>query len=314
MVATTLVALLPIVVGALTTTLQAGMAFLDWPTSDGHNMLLYDWLRDLREGRVDKFVEHGHRLAGMVIGLFGIALVTVAWSTPTRSEVRWLATAILGCIIAQGLLGGLRVIEDERKLALLHGQFAAVVFSLLAVTWIVSDGRWLDVAAGTDEPSGGNVNRLLPLAMITPVVLILQYVLGGLLRHLGLAMHEHVGLALLAYGLVIAASVTALTSGLGWLRRSGVWMLLAVHGQMALGGAAFVTKYGFPPSGVVGVPRAPLQIAVASAHTVVGMILLSTSVVCLVKVVRVVRLQGESLPIESAVGLDAPLRAEGGVR
>ena len=32
--------LLPILMGALVTTLDAGMAFPDYPTSDGHNMFL----------------------------------------------------------------------------------------------------------------------------------------------------------------------------------------------------------------------------------------------------------------------------------
>ena len=43
-VATCFVALLPIGIGTLVTTLRAGMAFTDWPTSDGQNMLLYPWL------------------------------------------------------------------------------------------------------------------------------------------------------------------------------------------------------------------------------------------------------------------------------
>ncbi len=306
-VATTIVALLPIAVGALTTTLQAGMAFLDWPTSDGHNMLLYDWFADLRAGRVDKAVEHGHRLAGMVIGLFGIALVVVAWRTNTRAEVRWLATAILCGIVAQGLLGGLRVVEDERLLAMLHGQFAAVVFSLLAVTWIVSERRW---AKSGDGPEQANVGRLLPLAAVTPVVLVLQYFLGGLLRHFGTALFEHIGLALIAYGMVVAASVTALVSGSGWLRRSGLWMLLAVHAQVGLGVAAFVLRFGFAPTGYVAVVRSSSQIVVASAHTVIGMVLLSTTVVYLVKVARLAYATRESHARVPAPGL--PSLVEGG--
>ena len=65
---TACVALLPIVIGALVTSLGAGMAFLDWPTSGGRNMLLYPWLSDIAAGRTDKVAEHGHRLAGIVIG------------------------------------------------------------------------------------------------------------------------------------------------------------------------------------------------------------------------------------------------------
>ena len=73
-VGTAATALLPIVMGAVVTTLGAGMAFLDWPSSDGQNMLLYPWLKDLAAGHTDKFVEHGHRLAGMLVGFWSIGL------------------------------------------------------------------------------------------------------------------------------------------------------------------------------------------------------------------------------------------------
>ena len=85
-VATCCVALLPIAIGTLVTTLRAGMAFADWPTSDGHSMLLYPWLNDVRN--IDRFTEHGHRLAGMVIGITSIALVAVAylWAAPEHHQ------------------------------------------------------------------------------------------------------------------------------------------------------------------------------------------------------------------------------------
>ncbi len=72
-VATAATALLPIVVGALVTTLDAGMAFRDWPTSDGQGMLSYPWLHSAG----DKFVEHGHRLAGIMIGCVSIVFAAV---------------------------------------------------------------------------------------------------------------------------------------------------------------------------------------------------------------------------------------------
>ena len=84
------------------TTLKAGMAFADWPTSDGQNMLLYPWLNDLRN--TDKFVEHGHRLAGMLIGFVSIGLVIVTFLKEQRRWVRGFSVAILISVIGQGLL------------------------------------------------------------------------------------------------------------------------------------------------------------------------------------------------------------------
>jgi len=80
-IATACVALLPIVVGAVVTTMKAGMAFRDWPTSDGYNMFFYPWLKSAG----NKFIEHGHRLAGILIGLVSIATALTAWlSKPGR--------------------------------------------------------------------------------------------------------------------------------------------------------------------------------------------------------------------------------------
>jgi heme a synthase len=87
-VATALMALVPIAVGAIVTTLDAGMAFRDWPSSDGHSMLAYPWL----ESAGHKFVEHGHRLAGMAIGLVCIAFVLVALVYEPR---RWAKVACI---------------------------------------------------------------------------------------------------------------------------------------------------------------------------------------------------------------------------
>ena len=86
-VLTAAVALLPIGMGALVTTLDAGMAFMDWPTSDGQNMFLYPWLKDFHANR-DKFVEHGHRLAGSLIGLISIGLVVFTLKRESRTWVR----------------------------------------------------------------------------------------------------------------------------------------------------------------------------------------------------------------------------------
>ena len=67
--------MLPITIGALVTTMNWGMAFLDLPFSDGLNMLLYPLL----QAATHKFVEHGHRLAGMLIGRSSAAPILVAW-------------------------------------------------------------------------------------------------------------------------------------------------------------------------------------------------------------------------------------------
>ena len=130
--------LLPVTTGAIVTTLKAGMVFSDWPSSDGYNMLAYPWLTSAR----DQFVEHGHRLSGMTIGLLSLSLAITTLCVDRRPLVRWVAAAIFAAVFAQGMLGGARVLLDQQVLALLHGDFAALVFSLMAILTLITSRGW----------------------------------------------------------------------------------------------------------------------------------------------------------------------------
>jgi cytochrome c oxidase assembly protein subunit 15 len=291
-VLTCVVALLPLVMGALTTTIEAGMAFPDYPTSDGHNMFAYPWLNDLYRGALDKFCEHGHRLAGALIGIVSIGLVVVTWLGDRRRPVRWMAVAVLLTVIAQGLLGGARVLRVSDRLALVHGGFAAVVFCLMCVLAVATDRRWrAGRAEDRDEPPSP---VLVALAATAPLVIAAQYVIGGHLRHLGAALYEHVFGAALVLIVAVAAAWFALRSPSGWVRRSGGLLLGTVLLQIGLGAAAFVFRFGWAPVGYVARMNAPEQVVIRTAHAVVGMLLLATAVVLLTKVLRVRRRAGRA--------------------
>jgi heme A synthase len=125
------------------------------------------------------------------------------------------------------------------------------------------------------------------LSVITPIVILLQYSLGGLVRHLGRALYEHVGMAAVVLIVVAAAMIAVNRTKCGWLRRPAYLMGLVALSQVALGIGAFLTKYGFAPLGYVAVQRTLLQTIVRTSHTVVGMLLLMSSVILLVRVLRI---------------------------
>jgi len=198
-VLTCIVALLPISVGALVTTLKAGMAFADWPTSDGQNMLLYPWLNDLRH--TDRFVEHGHRLAGMLIGFVSIGLVVVTFAKEQRRWVRMFSVAILLAVIAQGLLGGMRVRMNEQVLAMTHSITGGLFFTLCFLFALL-------VRRPAGNPSTDAVEQRVSLTsfaigLLLPLAVLGQYVLGGFFRHLGRMLHEHVAGAIIVSLLVL---------------------------------------------------------------------------------------------------------------
>ncbi|MGE3317258.1 MAG: heme A synthase [Planctomycetaceae bacterium] len=283
-VATASMALVPIAVGAVVTTLGAGMAFPDWPSSDGHSMLAYPWLESVGH----KFVEHGHRLAGMAIGIVSIGFAFVALLCEKRRWAKFAAFGVLLAVIAQGLLGGQRVLSDARQLAMLHGSLAALVFALMgSVALVTSRGWWNPPLSSSDQ----DVAWMKPLALATPVVIFGQYLLGGALRHLGHALYEHAGLAFVVLVFVVGTWIAARRSGIAWLRRSGNLLLTIAILQISLGLGAWATKFGLASLGYVAVQHSTLQVLVRTSHTVVGMMLFMSAVVFALRVLRVIHWQ-----------------------
>lgn len=277
--ATCLVALLPIGMGALVTTMDWGMAFLDWPSSDGHGMFAYPWLESLALGARDKFGEHGHRLAGIVIGLFGLALAGAAWFVPCPERVRRLAFLVLAGIVVQGLLGGQRVLFDARTLAAAHAVLAVVVFGTMVLTVQVASPGWTAAACGSTDDDRRRIARHARFVAGTALALGLQYVLGTALRHFGTALHEHMGGAVLLLLAAVALFVSARRTGHAWLVGSSWAVLAAVGLQILLGLGAFATKFGLASIGHVAVQHAPEQVVLRTAHTVAAMFVAAALVV-----------------------------------
>lgn len=281
---TAVIALLPIGMGALVTTLDAGMAFLDWPTSDGQNMFLYPWLQDFHANR-EKFVEHGHRLAGSLIGMFSIGLVVLTLRRESRGWVRTLAVGILSAVVLQGLLGGFRVIADARIAAMVHGLFASLIFSTITLFALVTGLNWMG-GGQTARSSVAVPSSLRFLAIANLLAVFSQSLLGGLVRHLGLALHEHLGGAILATVLSVALIASSWKSGHAWLRSAAIGLAVVLLVQLVLGAGAWVTRFGFPMTGYVAVQQAPEQILFRTAHAVAAMFVLMMSVQMTARVLR----------------------------
>src|SRR5690606_24998958 len=145
--------------------------------------------------------------------------------TERRNWVRILGLSILLGVILQGLLGGARVLADERLLAMLHGSLAAIVFSMMAAFAQVTSPGWR--AAADQPPPGRDLRPLRAWALLLPAAILFQYMLGGLLRHLGMALHEHIGMAVLVLLLAVSTSIRAMRSGHSWIR-SGALALFGV--------------------------------------------------------------------------------------
>jgi len=175
----TLLATFPLIfVGGQVTSYDAGLAVPDWPNSFGHNMFLLPW-EQWKQGGV--FLEHTHRLLGTVVGALSIALVAWAWlrKDSTRTQ-RWLSVAILGAVLVQGILGGLRVIWINLDLAVVHGCFAQATMCLIGLMVVASSGWWRRAA---DQARPDQAKPLRRLVVAGVVLLFVQLILGAMVRH-----------------------------------------------------------------------------------------------------------------------------------
>lgn len=274
---TACVALLPIVMGGLVTTMKAGMAFADWPSSDGHGMFAYPWLQSAG----DKFFEHGHRLAGMLIGFVSIVLAAILWVFEKRTWVRWCGVAVLLCVIAQGLLGGQRVLLDQLGLAFLHGGFANLVFAFMAAVALFTSRGWMNAA---EKAVPNNIHRIRTFAAASTAVLFVQYILGGLLRHLGWWPHQHLGFAVVVFVVVSMTVWVARTDKQPWIWKPAHWLALMLVAQIALGLGAWVTKFGF--GNYLVVEGSLSQVIFRTAHFVLGLLTFMVSVNLLLRAAR----------------------------
>src|SRR5688572_28347077 len=165
--------------GGLVTSHGAGMSVPDWPTSYGYNMFTFppsQWVGGI-------FYEHTHRLMDTVVGMLSIALTVVAWRVERRRWVRWLATGVLGAVIFQGVLGGLRVIWVELDLAIVHACFAQAFFCLAAFTAVATSPWWFKATRDVAPDDHAGVRRVAVLAAGCVFAIYAQLVVGATMRH-----------------------------------------------------------------------------------------------------------------------------------
>jgi heme a synthase len=270
-------------IGGLVTTYAAGMAVPDWPGTFGYNLFLYPWQTWLF-GPWDLFIEHGHRLLGALVGLLTIGFVVAVYRQDDRPWVRWLAVGALVAVIAQGSLGGARVLLDERQLAMLHGCAGPAFFALCIVLCAVTSRWWQDAAVHRLDRASRFHAWIVSIAVLAYV----QLVIGALMRHVSesasplyfeVTVWAHVigaGILTVAAGVIVWQLVrkTARKTGLapdhgcpvpvplseapdhgrpvpvpfspGAFRWPAATLALLIFLQLALGCATWVVKYHWP--------------------------------------------------------------------
>lgn len=170
--------------GGLVTSHEAGMSVPDWPNSYGYNMFLFPpskWIGGI-------FYEHTHRLWATVVGTMTTVLAVWLWLKDSRRWMRWLGLAAFLLVVAQGILGGLRVVLNMNDLGGVHGVVGQTFFVLVCAIALFTSEFWRAMTQNRklNVPVG-----LRALVLATTVLIFCQLILGATMRaqHAGLSIN-----------------------------------------------------------------------------------------------------------------------------
>src|SRR5271154_6410125 len=170
--------------GGLVTSHEAGMSVPDWPTSYGYNMFALP----IKFWKGGAFFEHTHRLLASAVGFLTTILAVWLWLKDSRQWMKWLGVTAFLLVIAQGVLGGLRVTMHMNSLGIFHGAVAQTFFVLVCAIALFTSRFWMQLtAAGKNYfiPRG-----LRNHVLFVTILIFAQLLVGATMRH------QHAGLAI----------------------------------------------------------------------------------------------------------------------
>ncbi len=268
-IALLVVTTITILKGAMTTSTGSGLAFADWPLSDGSVMPPRSYTT------LPGFFEHFHRLFGALAGALSLGLW--AWlhfgGGVADRAARRTATLGLGLIIVQGVIGGVGVLKSLPAVtSVTHATLAQLTLATFAWLAYQLSERYRVTPVVTSVACGAGRK----LVVIAVLVLVAQTVLGAVARHTNSphALWTHVGNALVVFLVATIATAFAIgrigdTPGIKGLARTIVLLMIV---QIALGFVAlgFRNAAGKTPENIANLGTA----MVISVHVLFGTMLM----------------------------------------
>ena len=269
-------------VGGSVTSYGVGMAVPDWPTTFGMNMFLYNFWND----SLGVKLEHTHRLYGVGVGLATLFLTVWFLAFERRRYMKVLGVVALAAVIAQGIMGGLRVNQISTFFAAVHGCFGQAFFGLMVALCVLTSRSWLEPSNSAADIDGIRWQSGALLAFIYG-----QVVVGAWFRHFRtpFALVTHIALALIlwSFAFVIIVQVRRRRIQIPTLLSSARSLGMFITFQVVLG---IIALWLMLPLG--GNPRSPSlwQAMLRTAHQTNGAILLASSIVLCLRSFQIHRL------------------------
>jgi cytochrome c oxidase assembly protein subunit 15 len=274
-VATASCTVLLLMAGALVTSNDAADSVPDWPLAYGK--IIPPLVGGIR-------YEYAHRLmAGTVAVLTAILAIWLARrGSRFLQKLGWTA---LGLVIAQAILGGMRVLfHDPALTATIHAILAQIFFVTVVSLALLTSGWWNSELAELDDPGSASVRTL---SLITTTAIFVQLILGAGFRHGAFGILPHMIGAVVVLFLVVwtGRTVRKRFGSVRDLRRWGILLQAFLGTQILLGVAA----YWAVVQEIKAAQPTLTYVILTVAHVLVGALTLAASVLLTLASYRLIR-------------------------
>lgn len=272
-----------LVAGALVTSNNAADSVPDWPLAYGR--LIPPMVGGIR-------YEYVHRVIAGLVAILTLALAVWIARVETRRWMRRLGWTALGLVVAQAVLGGVRVLEGHAAIsATAHAILAQVFFITLISIALFTSGWWQSQTSSFQDTRSP---RVITLAMWTTAAIFVQLVLGASFRHGAFGILPHlIGAAVVAVMVIWAAAVAKRRfARVPAMRRAVIWLHSTFGTQIILGGFAYWAIVSAPDTTQPGLAYVLLSVA----HVAVGALLLASSLLFTLVSYRLVHPVAEGAP------------------
>src|SRR6185369_14583212 len=267
--------LLLVLAGASVTSKEAGLSVPDWPLSYGQV------IPDMTGGVL---YETGHRMIASVVGMLTVILAIWIARIEKRAWMRRLGWVAVSLVVAQGLLGGATVLLlQPAPISMAHACLAQLFFSVTVAIAVFTSRKWQE---GPEPVEDYGWPSLRTLAILTPVLILVQIALGAGFRHRAFGLLPHVigamlvPLAILLIGIFVLQQFPKHKS----LRPAAVALLSITGVQVFLGILAYVAR--------MNAAEYPLAMVLTTVtHVATGGLTLAASVVLAIQIRRNVRVR-----------------------
>jgi cytochrome c oxidase assembly protein subunit 15 len=274
-VATASITVLLLMAGALVTSNDAADSVPDWPLAYGR--IIPPLVGGIR-------YEFAHRVFAATVTV--LTLVLAAWLARSGTRLaRKLGWTALLLVIAQALLGALRVLRGHPAVtATMHATLAQIFFVTVVSLALITSEWWQNAVASLDDRGSP---RLRPLAATTTAAIFVQLILGAGFRHGAFGILPHlIGFVVVTFLIVWTCRLVRKRFGeVRDLRRWGILLQAFLGTQILLGIAA----YWAVVQAMHATQPSMSYVIITVAHVLVGALTLASGVVLTLSCYRIIR-------------------------